>query len=89
MIPPSVMAIAAMTVMLWIIWSDTVRAKRPSPVLYTLRIALFLVVSGILILNVVRYPQYFHGLALAVAVLAILVGLGGAFYFARKLVQRS
>src|SRR5438045_732729 len=30
MIPPGGMAIAAITVMLWILWSDTLRARIPS-----------------------------------------------------------
>ncbi len=58
---PAGMAIATMTVMLWILWSDTLRAKKPSAILYTVRIALYLVVSGIFILNMIRYPAYFAG----------------------------
>jgi hypothetical protein len=50
------MAIASITVMLWIMWSDTIRARRPSPILYAVRIALFLIVAGVLILNMVRQP---------------------------------
>ena len=61
MMNPAAMAIAAITVMLWILWSDTIRARRPTPILYALRIALFLIVSGILILNLVRYPDVFAG----------------------------
>ena len=51
MMNPAVMVIAAITVMLWILWSDTVRARRPSPILYAMRIALYLIVSGILVLK--------------------------------------
>jgi hypothetical protein len=89
MISPSGMAIAAMTVMLWLVWSDTVRARRPSQILYTVRIALFLVVSGIFILNVVRYPHYFAGAARVLALIAALVGILGAIYFGKRLVGRS
>jgi hypothetical protein len=89
MISPVGMAIAALTVMLWIIWSDTIRTRRPSPVLYAMRIALYLIMSGILILNMVRYPAQFSGTARAVAILAALVGIFGAGYFARRLVTRS
>ena len=89
MIPPVGMAIAALTLMLWIVWSDTIRAKRPSPILYTMRIALYLIVSGILILNMVRYPQHFNGSTRVVTILAVLVGFFGAGYFARRLVTRS
>ncbi len=88
MISPSGMAIAAITVMLWIMWSDTIRAKRPSQILYTVRIALFLVVSGILAMNLVRHPTFFAGGARGLVITAVVVGLFGAGYFARRLVLR-
>jgi putative effector of murein hydrolase len=88
MIPPVGFAIAALTVMLWILWSDSVRSRRGSQALYAVRVALYLVVTGILILNRVRYPQYFSGGATIAVVLAALVGLFGAFWFARRLVRR-
>jgi putative effector of murein hydrolase len=88
MIPPAGMAIAALTVMLWILWSDTFRRKRPSQILYAFRIALYLIVSGVLVLNRIRYPQYFSGSASILVVLAVGVGLVGAGYFARRLVRR-
>lgn len=86
--PPIGMAIAAMTVMLWIIWSDILRTRRPMPLLYVMRIALFLIVAGIMVLNLVRYPDYFAGGAKVFAVLAVLVGIAGAIHFGRKLVLR-
>jgi hypothetical protein len=85
---PGAMAIAAMTVMLWIMWSDTIRRRRPAPILYVVRIALYLVVTGILILNMFRYPDIYSAGARACSVLAVLVGLVGAGYFARRLVLR-
>jgi len=88
MMSPAAMAIVAMTVMLWILWSDTVRARRPSPILYALRIALYLIVTGILILNLVRYPDVFAGSARVLVIAAVIVGLLGAGYFARRLVLR-
>ena len=89
MMSPGLMAIATMTVMLWILWSDSVRKRRPSPILYAMRIALYLIVSGVLILNMVRFPHQFAGGARAVAVLTVIVGILGAVYFTRKLVTRS
>jgi phosphoglycerol transferase MdoB-like AlkP superfamily enzyme len=88
MIPPVGFAIAALTVMLWILWSDSIRSRRASQALYAFRIALYLVVSGILILNRVRYPQYFSGSATVAVAIAVLVGVFGAFWFARRLVRR-
>ncbi len=88
MMHPATMAIAAIIVMLWIVWSDKIRARRPSPMLYALRIALYLIVSGILILNLVRYPHVFVGNTRAIVIVAVLVGLFGAGYFARRMVLR-
>lgn len=87
MISPAAMAIATLTVMLWILWSDTIRARRPAPILYAVRIALYLIVSGILVLNLIRYPAYFAG-ARVLTLVAVAVGLFGAGYFARRLVLR-
>jgi hypothetical protein len=88
MIPPVGMAIAALTVMLWILWSDSIRSRRPSQVLYAMRVALYLIVSGVLILNMVRYPFYFSTSARILVTIAVLVGIFGAGYFARRLVKR-
>ena len=89
MIPPAGMAIAALTVMLWILWSDSIRTTRSSPILYAMRIALYLIVVGILVLNRVRYPALFSPAATIFVALAALVGLFGAYWFARRLVARG
>lgn len=89
MIPPAGMAIAAITVMLWILWSDTLRAKKPSPILYAMRIALYLIVAGVLILNMVRYPWLFLGTTKVLAIVAAVIGVLGAGYFAVRLVRRG
>ncbi len=83
------MAIATITVMLWIMWSDSIRARRPSPILYAVRIALFLIVSGVLVLNMVRHPDLFRGGDSALTIVAVLVGIAGAVYFARRLTRRQ
>lgn len=82
------MAITAITVMLWILWSDTLRSRRPTPILYAIRIALYLIISGIMIVNMVRYPHAFGGGARALAIVTVLIGLAGAGYFGRRLVRR-
>jgi hypothetical protein len=90
MIPPTGMAIAALTVMLWLIWSDTIRvAGRTPAVLYAVRVALFVIVAGILVLNRVRYPFLFSPTATVLVVAVAIVGAGGAVYFARRLVRRG
>ena len=88
MVSPSTMAIACLTVMLWLIWSDTVRPHRPTPILYAIRIALFVIVSGVMVVNLVRYPQQFASGVKVLAVAVIAVGALGAYYFARKLARR-
>jgi hypothetical protein len=88
MMNPAAMAIVAITVMLWILWSDTLRARRPQPILYALRIALYLIVTGILILNMVRYPDLLAGTTRVLMIVGVLVGLLGAGYFTRRLVLR-
>jgi hypothetical protein len=88
MMSPAGMAIATITVMLWIVWSDTIRARRPAPVLYAVRIALYLIVSGLLLVNSLRYPGIFAGTARWLTFAAVAVGLFGAAYFTRRLVRR-
>lgn len=89
MMTPTTMGILAITVMLWILWRDTMRRSRPAPILYAVRIALYLIMSAILVLNMVRYPNLYGGGDRGLVVLAVLVGLVGAGYFGRRLVTRS
>jgi hypothetical protein len=89
MIPPTGMAIAALTIMLWLVWSDTIRKGRTPAVLYAVRIALFVIVASILVLNRIRYPFYFSSTATTLVVIVALVGVGGAAYFARRMVRRA
>ena len=83
------MALMTMTVMLWILWSDTIRARRPSQILYTIRIGVFLVVSGMMIVNLVRYSKQFSTAEIAISIVAAIVGVVGAGYFARRLTRRA
>jgi len=88
MIPPSGLAIAALTVMLWILWSDTIRPRRASQMMYAVRVGLYLVASAVLLLNRIRYPYLFSRGATALILAAAAVGLFGAFWFGRRLVKR-
>lgn len=89
MIPPAGMAIAAITVMLWILWSDTLRARKPSPILYAVRVAVYLIVAGVLIMNMFRYPWLFLGMTKVITIAAAAIGVLGAAYFAVRLVRRD
>ena len=88
MIPPAGMAIAALTVMLWILWSDSLRARRPTPLLYAIRVLLFLTMAALLVVNRYRFPWLFTTTSTVLVVLTAFVGLFGAFYFGRRLVRR-
>jgi len=88
MIPPAGMAIAALTVMLWILWSDTLRSRRPTPLLYGLRVLLYLTMAVVLVTNRYRFPWLFSTSSTVLVAVAAMVGLFGAFYFGRRLVRR-
>ena len=88
MVSPASMAIACLTVMLWLIWSDTTRAHKPAPILYAIRVALFVIVAGVMVVNMVRYPATFAYGARPLAIAVVAVGVFGAYYFARKLARR-
>ena len=85
---PAGIAIACMTVMLWILWGDSVRSKRPSQPLYVLRVMLYLIMSGVLIVNMVRFRFLYSTTARVLTVAAAAVGLAGAIWFFRKLTRR-
>jgi len=74
----------AMTVMLWILWSDTVRPQRSSRIVYLVRMILFLAMIGALYYNLVSYPAAFTTTARVLVGLATIVGLTGAGYFFRR-----
>jgi hypothetical protein len=86
--PISLAPLAALTVMLWILWSDAVRPRRPTKFVYLLRMVLFLGVSGVMVWNVFRYPAEFRGGVVAFTWIAVAVGIAGAGYFVRKIMER-
>lgn len=86
--PVSLAPLAALTVMLWILWSDSVRPRKPTKFVYLLRVLLFLGVSGVMIWNVFRYPAQFQGGVVVFTWVAVAVGAGGAIYFTRKVMER-
>jgi phosphatidylserine synthase len=89
MIPPAGFAIAALTVMLWILWSDSVRSRRPTPVLYAVRVLLYLTMAAVLVVNRFRYPRMFSPSASVLVVITALVGVFGALYFGRRMIRRA
>ena len=86
---PAAMALLALTAMLWILWSDTLRRRRPTAILYAIRIALYIIMSAILVLNMFRYPEMYGRGDRTLVVAAAIVGLIGAGYFGRRMVTRT
>ncbi|MEA2571460.1 MAG: hypothetical protein QOI24_3461 [Acidobacteriota bacterium] len=87
MIPPAGMAMAAITVMLWILWSDTIRARRGPRIVYALRILSYLAMAGVLVWNAVTRPELFGMGGRALVLAAVIVAISGAIYFGRKLLK--
>ncbi len=85
---PAAMALASMTVMLWIIWSETIRRRRPSLILYSVRVLLFLAMAFVLVMNRFRFPYLYSPSIAALTWFAAVVGVLGAAYFGGKLFVR-
>ncbi|MGA7614270.1 MAG: hypothetical protein WBX15_03730 [Thermoanaerobaculia bacterium] len=80
--------LAAIVVMLWILWSDSIRPRKPSRILYFVRVVLYLVTSGVLLYNMIEYSPQYSGGARSVTIFAAVVGVGGAAYFLRQALLR-
>jgi len=85
---PVTLTLAAIVVMLWIIWSDSVRRRRLSPIFSIARAILFLAMAGVLLYNLITYPAAYPGGARAVMIAAVTVGIVGAGYFVRRAMRR-
>ncbi len=78
------MPLVALTVMLWLLWSESLRKRPISRIFYFVRTLLYLGMTGVLIFNLVRYPEMFTTSARVTAIVAAIVGLVGAVFFFRK-----
>ena len=87
MIPPAGMAMAAITVMLWILWSDTIRARRGPRIVYALRILSYLAMAGVLVWNAVTRPAMFGMGGRMLVLVAVVIAITGAVYFGRKFLK--
>ncbi|MHB0970864.1 MAG: hypothetical protein ACYC7A_06630 [Thermoanaerobaculia bacterium] len=81
-------ALAVLTVMLWILWSDSVRPRSGGKVLYGVRVFIFLAVAAILVQRAVTSRPPLSGGAIALVAVTALVAVGGAVYFFRKAAAR-
>jgi hypothetical protein len=78
----------ALTLMLWLIWSDSVRSHRPSRIVYVIRGLLFLAVAGMIVMRMLEAPALYSTGARVLVGLNAVVGLVGAGYFIRKAALR-
>jgi len=80
----SAIPLAALTVMLWILWSDSIRRRASSSVVYAFRACLYLCATAVLLFNLTSRPVAFMFGGRTIAIVAVIVGLLGALVFARK-----
>jgi hypothetical protein len=83
-IPTTTFALGALTLMLWLMWSDSVRPRRPHAVVYIVRALLFLTAVGVLLYNVFAYPRTYTNSGRVLVAFVAVVGIVGAIFFVRK-----
>lgn len=83
----TLLPLAMLIVMMFLIWSDSVRPRRSHPVAYGVRALLFVAGVAILLFNRFRYPHLFPGTATILIVVVMIVGIGGAIHFGRKVLR--
>lgn len=76
--------VAAITLMLWILWSDSIR-PRPMPRLwYGFRALLYVAMAGVMVFNGWRYAYAFRTTNWIFLGTAVAIGIVGMIYFGRK-----
>lgn len=84
MIPTTTYPLAALTLMLWLLWSDSLRGRTPGPLVLIFRALLFIGATGVMLFNAYRYSWQYTSTAKGLVALASVVGLLGCVYFLRK-----
>lgn len=80
----SAIPVAALTVMLWLLWSDSIRKRASSSLVYALRAGLYLSATAVMLFNLISRPIAFMYGGRTFAIVAVIVGLLGAVVFGRK-----
>ena len=80
----SAIPVAALTVMLWLLWSDSIRKRASSSLVYALRAGLYLSATAVMLFNLISRPIAFTYGGRTFAIVAVIVGLLGAVVFGRK-----
>lgn len=82
--------LAAITAMLYLVWSDATRGRTKSRLVLVIRMTIFLGVIGALVWNRIQYPGYFQdSLPSFLFALAIAVALLGGAYYLRRVIGRE
>lgn len=89
MMPIEMMPLAALTVMLWLLWSDSIRRGKQLKVFYFVRMILFGAVSGVVIFNVIKHPDLFGRTGMIMSWVAAVVGVIGVVFFFKKITAPS
>ncbi len=81
--------LAAITLMLWLMWSESLRARTRLPAAHLFRALLYLGISGVMIFNAWRYRYALDTGNFVLLGAAAVVGIIGAVFFARKARRRA
>lgn len=82
---PTTLPLAAMVVMMWLIWSESIRPRKPSKLMYTIRMLMFATVVVVMNYNMFMYPSVQTPASRTLVVIASIVGVVGIGYFVRRL----
>ncbi|MGH9456828.1 MAG: hypothetical protein ACRD2J_04225 [Thermoanaerobaculia bacterium] len=81
--------VAAITLMLWILWSDSVRPRPMPRAWYVFRAVLYLAMAGVMAFNGWRYARAFRTGNWVLLGTAMAIGLIGVVYFGRKAFRKG
>lgn len=81
--------VAAMTLMLWLLWSESLRARVQAPAWHLFRAALYLGMAAVMVFNGWRYRAAFTTGNFVLLGLAAAVGLLGVGFYLRKAFPRK
>lgn len=73
-----------MTLILWLVWSDSIRPRRASKIVCWIRVVVFFVVGAMLIQSAARSHAIMSGDVLGFTIVAAVVAFVGAGYFYRR-----
>ncbi len=80
--------IAAITLMLWLLWSESLRSRTRLPAAHLFRALLYLGIAFVMVFNGWRYRDHFGTSNFVLLGAAAVVGIIGAVFFGRKALRR-